>query len=206
MGGGSSTTDGRSGGGVGGASSRIGSLGFTLCLLRRFGGGGGNSHQPCRHFFPPPWPLMLRVRVIAVATITGLGSSKSYKGHTHQLEHVRQLRRATCQDTMGVCKLKATTKDSPTKGGRGIFRSSVGLGGPLLKRAAIPSPHGTGRWDRCFTSGVEPDSRSQTPRIDHALHGFKQPCAGASAVDIPLPCRPCAQPRPLDDVPAAVRY
>ena len=71
-----------------------------------------------------------------------------------------------------------------------IFRSSVGLGGPLVKRAAVPSPHGSGRWDRCLSSGLEPDSRSQTRRIDHALHGFKQPCAGASAVGIPLPCRP----------------
>ena len=69
---------------------------------------------------------------------------------------------------------------------RWIFRSSVGLGGPLLKRAAVPSPHGTGRWDRCFTSGVEADSRPTIRRIGRPSRASNRSRAGPNPVDIPF--------------------
>ena len=69
-----------------------------------------------------------------------------------------------------------------------------------------PNKHGSTLYDSwACSSAKESTRRAHTKIADLTVIGLR-PCAGASAIDIPLPCRPCAQPRPLDDVPAAVRY
>ena len=49
---------------------------------------------------------------------------------------------------------------------REYFRHRVGEGDLLLKRAAVPSPGGMIRWERCLLIGPEADSRPGKRRID----------------------------------------
>ena len=49
---------------------------------------------------------------------------------------------------------------------REYFRHRVGEGDLLLKRAAVPSPGGMGRWARCLLIGPEADSRPGKRRTD----------------------------------------
>ena len=49
---------------------------------------------------------------------------------------------------------------------REYFRHRVGEGDLLLKRAAVPSPGGMSRWERCLLIGPEADSRPGKRRID----------------------------------------